>query len=165
MELYFLRHAIAVDPVEYPPGRDSDRPLTPEGVKKMTRAAEGMQKLGLSFDDVLSSPYVRARHTAEIAAKGVGHKEKIRFTDAMTPGGSLKELLRALKEYEDSSKLLLVGHQPSIGEFVSELVTGQKGLSLDFKKGALCLVELDPGDSPHGRLKWFLTSRQLRAYA
>ena len=163
MELYFLRHAAAVDPGEFPPGRDSERPLTSEGIKKMTKAAEGMSKLGLSFDEVISSPYVRARQTAEIAAKGVGFKGKIRYTDAMTPAAVLKELFRELKEQKVSSRLLLVGHQPSIGEFVSELVTGQKGLSLDYKKGALCLIELDPGDSLHGRMMWFLTSRQLRA--
>ena len=98
MELYFLRHAIAAEMGTLQVTDDSQRPLIPEGVKKMKKGAEGMVRMGLSFDVILSSPYVRARQTAEIAAEALGHKPKIKFTNALTPEASFKELEKLLKE-------------------------------------------------------------------
>ena len=68
MELYILRHAIAVE--RGSPGfeEDSTRPLTPAGEGKMRQIAKGMRALSVDPDLILSSPYVRARQTAEIVA-------------------------------------------------------------------------------------------------
>ena len=77
MKLYFLRHAIAAEKSGL--DKDSERPLTPEGIRQMKDVAQGMKKLGLVFDRVISSPFIRARQTAEVACKGVGCKSKIEF--------------------------------------------------------------------------------------
>ena len=72
MDLYALRHAIAVDR-ESPDyvHNDSKRPLTRKGRRRMRREAQGMARLGLKFDLILSSPYVRARETsARLRAAG-----------------------------------------------------------------------------------------------
>ena len=68
MDLYLLRHGIAVEPGSPGYAKDADRPLTPEGERKLGQIAEAMEALELSFDLILSSPYVRARQTAEIVA-------------------------------------------------------------------------------------------------
>ena len=74
MELYLLRHAIAVER-EHFCGEDRERPLTPAGIKKMRRIARGMKAMKLSFDLILTSPYERAKDTAALVAeRGAGEK-------------------------------------------------------------------------------------------
>ena len=74
MNLFFLRHAKACPrgPKFRP---DSKRPLTREGEKTMREAAAGIQKLDLSFDLILTSPYARALRTAEILAEAYDSKK------------------------------------------------------------------------------------------
>ena len=69
MKLYILRHGIAVEPGTPGYETDADRPLTSEGERKMRQIAGAMEALELSFDLILSSPYLRARQTAEIVAE------------------------------------------------------------------------------------------------
>lgn len=162
MELYFLRHGLAEDPS--PGMADSERALVPEGVKKMKKAAEGMERMGVRVDAVISSPYERAKQTAQIALEGLGMKGAPRYSDALVPHGSPKDLKKLLAEYPQDARLLLVGHLPSISLFVSEIVSGKAAEWLDVKKGGLCYVELYPGEFT-GKFKWLLTCRQLRAHA
>ena len=68
MNLYILRHGVATDPAAHEFAKDADRPLTPEGKRKLRQVAEAMEALELSFDLILSSPYLRARQTAEVIA-------------------------------------------------------------------------------------------------
>ena len=165
MELYFLRHAIAAESGDFE-GKDSSRPLTEEGVEKMKKAAKGMKNLKIEPDAVLSSPYVRAAHTAEIVSRTLGFTHPIQYENCLIPSGSPKELLKLLRNFPVTSRLLLVGHQPSLGEFVSTLVFGQTVLSVDFKKGGLCRVDLPkPEAGVLGELKWLLTNAQLRDLA
>jgi phosphohistidine phosphatase len=160
MELHFLRHAIAADPAKY--RDDAERPLTSEGVQKMEKAAKGIAA-EFSFDRVVSSPYVRARQTAEIVMKAAGFEGKLQLSDAMTPDGDFKALARLAATFGDDESVLLVGHQPSISRFVSELVAGRPDASIDFKKGALCRVELLQKDPFSGVLKAFLSPKYLQS--
>ena len=163
MELYFLRHGIAADREEAQVAADAERPLTDEGIKKMTKAAEGMKKLGFSFDKIVSSPYVRARHTAEIAAEGIKFSGKIKFSESLTPESNFRLFSKLVNEFSENERVLFVGHQPTMGSFISELVTGANDFYFDMKKGSLCRVDLYPDINPiRGELKWLLTSKILR---
>jgi phosphohistidine phosphatase len=166
MELYFLRHAAAVEPGTPGYTRDADRPLTLEGVKKMKQAARGMKRMELQPDFVVSSPYLRARQTAELAVQGLRWRSKIAFSEALVPSGSLDELEALLGGYGPNSKLLLVGHQPSLGTFISGLLTRPGDLNVDVRKGSLCCVEFSGSAARGGGvLRWFLRNRFLRALA
>ena len=66
MNLYLLRHGIAVERGTPGLDKDADRSLTPKGERRLWRITEAMEALKLSFDLILSSPYLRARQTAEI---------------------------------------------------------------------------------------------------
>ena len=164
MELYFLRHAIAVEPGTVAVSHDSERPLTVEGIEKMEKTVEGMRRMGLSFHQVVSSPYVRASETAEIVVKGLEFNGKIRFSDALTPTADFKDFFKILKEFKADERILFVGHMPSIGEFVSTLISGKGAAAMDYKKGGLCRVDMPKIIAPGvlGQLKWFLTPKQLR---
>ncbi len=166
MELYFLRHAAAGerDTVDYPD--DSLRPLTKEGVKGMKKAADGMRKIGLSFDRIFSSDYFRARQTAEIAAEGTHYDKKIVLKETLRPEGRISHFMKTLESLPFDGSYLFVGHQPSLGEFISGLIVRDREVSLDLKKGSLCRVAMEhSGRAPVGELKWLLTLKQLGRFS
>ena len=93
MELYFLRHAKAAPRSGRSVQRDSERALTPDGEAKMWLIAQAMQNLGLKFDRILTSPLVRARRTAEIAAQALKLTSKLVLTNHLVPDGDRKALI------------------------------------------------------------------------
>ena len=160
MELYILRHAIAVD--RGTPGYedDSQRPLTPEGRKKMRRIAKGMKALGLKFDLILSSPYLRAKETAEIAAQVLQARNKLRFSDDLAVDGDVRALLKSL--LHAPKRVLLVGHEPYLSDLAQRLISSTGSVSLKFKKGGMCKLtaeHLKFGQC--AELEWLLTPSQL----
>ena len=142
---------------------DSDRPLIPKGERRLRAAAAAMKKLELSFDLILSSPFLRARQTAEIIAEELKLKKRLQFCDALTPGGSLKDLVRQLDESRPAPEsVLLVGHEPSLSRLVSLLVSGDEHATVEMKKGGL--AKLETAELRHGhcaRLAWLLTPSQM----
>jgi len=167
MKLYILRHGIAVDHGAPGYARDADRPLTPEGERKLARIADAMEALELSFDLILSSPYTRARQTAEIVAEALDARKRLEFSEDLTPDGSFKKLIEwinCLKSPPDN--LLLVGHEPHLSGLISLLLSGDSGMSVVMKKGGLCKLSIE--SLKHGRcaaLEWLLTPKQMALMA
>ena len=163
MELYFLRHAIAAEPGTVHVAHDSERPLTAEGIEIMQKAADGMRRMGLNVDHVVSSPYLRASETAQIVVEKIAFKGKVVFSDALTPDAKFKDFFKLLKEFKPNEKVLFVGHMPSVGEYVSTLVFGRGTPAMDYKKGGLCRVDVPEvlTTGVLGQLEWFLTPKQL----
>ena len=161
MNLFLLRHAIAVDPGSLSGASDADRPLSPEGKKKMRKIARGMKALDLSFDLILSSPYVRARETAEIVAHEFG--SALEFTPRLAVGGDPAALVAEVAvRGREMGDVLLVGHEPQLSRLISHLLSGHSGLSVTMKKGGLC--KLDVPRLSYARsasLEWLLTPSQL----
>lgn len=159
MNLYILRHGIAADLTH---GRDADRPLTPKGRRKMRQIAEAIERLDLGIKRILTSPYARARETAEIVAKRLKLKEALVFAEELTPGGTFRELVQRLKDPgAHAEDILLVGHEPCLSGFIS-LLTANTSLRLKLKKGGLCKLSVD--ELKQGRcatLEWLLTPDQL----
>jgi phosphohistidine phosphatase len=167
MELYFLRHGLAGQFGDPKYKDDSQRPLTAQGRKKMRRAAAGMQALGLKFDAILSSPYLRARQTAEIVAQGYKIKNKaIHYTENLLAPASIEELLREIHaRFPRSKNVLSVGHEPHLTEMISSLLKSKKPLDIDFKKGGLCCLSvIYPLGNESAVLNWLLTPAQLHLF-
>jgi phosphohistidine phosphatase len=167
VNLYLLRHGLAVELGSPGYQKDADRPLTPEGRRKMKKVAAGLRALDLSFDLILSSPYVRARQTAELVASGLGIKRRLQMCDALVPGARFKGLIDLIHHLEPApQELLLVGHEPYLSDLISLLLSGEIGLSLTMKKGGLCKLAIE--SLQLGRcatLEWLTTPGQLRAAA
>jgi len=167
MNLYILRHGIAVEPGTPGYAKDADRPLLPEGERKLGQIAEAMEALDLSFDLILSSPYLRARQTAEIVAEAIEARKKLEFSDILVPGGSTKKLVEFLNRLQPPPEsVLLVGHEPFLSGLVSLLVAGNQGCSVVFKKGGLCKLTVEslaPGRC--AALEWLLTPKQMALMA
>ena len=161
MELYFLRHGIAGEQKRASSTEDAERTLTPEGIEQIKKVAKCMKEMKLSLKAVISSPFVRARQTAEIAAKTVGFSGEIILSEALIPDAGFDGFFELLKKQGSKGNLLFVGHIPSLANFVSTLIS-RGGASVDFKKGGLCRVDtLDADLSIPSELKWLVTPELL----
>ena len=160
-ELYIVRHGLAEERGEAWPD-DNKRPLTPDGVSRMRKAARGLARIGVTIDIVLTSPLVRARQTAEIVAGGLEPRPSLVNIDSLAPDGSYAAIIADLEKHGRRQRIAFVGHEPSIGELGARLIGSRH--ALEFKKGAICRIDLDelPPVSP-GDLRWMLTPKILRA--
>jgi phosphohistidine phosphatase len=144
MELYILRHGIAVD--RGAPGCRNDdlRPLTPEGRRKLRLIAMAFKAMGLTFDLVLSSPVLRAKQTAEIVVHELGADKLLQFSHHLSYGGNPKDLIEEIsKAWPGRERVLLVGHEPYLSGLVSRLLTGRDDLPLTLKKGGFCHLSIE----------------------
>jgi phosphohistidine phosphatase len=161
MDLLLLRHAIAVDPGTSDVSDDSERPLTKEGEKKMRRIARTMRALELPIDLILTSPFVRARQTAQIVAEEF--EKPLESTSFLEPGQSLEKLVSLVqRRSKHAGSIVLVGHEPSLSTLISVLIGGDANIGIALKKGGLCRLHADAFH--YGRcatLQWLLTPRQL----
>lgn len=163
MDLYILRHAIAEVRSGSIPGGDSQRRLTAEGKKKMRRITKGMKAAKLSFDLILSSPFVRAKQTADIVAEYFGLSDRLELSTALAADGNPKELIDELRRSHKRRKsILLVGHEPYLSRLISLLISGDTSIAIDLKKGGLC--KLSVASLHYGRcatLEWLLSPRLM----
>jgi phosphohistidine phosphatase len=163
MDLYILRHAIAVERGTAGYEKDFDRPLTPDGEEKLRRVCKAMRNLDLSFDLILSSPYVRARETAEQVSNSLGLQKKLQICESLGAEEDPRELIVALTQLAPApGSLLLVGHEPGLSTTVSLLISGTAKSCLTLKKAGLCKLTTEaikPGRC--ATLEWLLTPRQM----
>jgi phosphohistidine phosphatase len=166
MNLYLLRHAPAV-PRAANFSKDPLRPLTQEGIKKISRVAKGMHLLDLKFDLILFSPLLRARQTADRVAAEFHAKSLQNPSIHLNPDRPPQALIAELKKnYPSHTNILIVGHEPQLSQLISVLLIGSEILPLTLKKGGLCKLSIENlRDNPCARLEWLLTSRQLRQLA
>lgn len=151
MRLYFLRHGVAEDRAPGVP--DAGRKLTPEGIVEMKQVALGMKALDLRIGAVITSPLVRARETAVIAARALELEDRLKEDDRLACGCGLRDLGEALAGQDRNARVLLVGHEPDMSEMVGELIGG--GV-VRMKKAALACVETQALSRGSGELRWLL---------
>jgi len=165
MRLYIVRHAIAV-PHGTSGVAENDRPLTPDGIKKMKKAAAGLKQLGVTPRTILSSPLPRAWQTAEIVGKVLGSRTNLKQLQALSPSGKRPDVYKAIQSFKDEDELMLVGHQPSLGEIAGEIAWGSAESYVELKKGGGCAIDLETLiPQPRGTMVWLLTPSILRDLA
>jgi phosphohistidine phosphatase len=159
MHLYIIRHAIAVDEGSSEYESDAERPLTDKGQKKMRQVAKGLRSLGVEFDLILSSPYTRARQTAEILAAVFKKQQKILLSDNLLPMADPELLIAEINEIHPVDGLAVVGHEPYLSTLVGALIAETSKLDFTLKKGGVCYLSAD--DLHHhdhrATLEWLLT--------
>jgi len=157
MRVYLLRHGIAEN--GKPGSPDRTRALTAEGKRKLKEVLRTAKAAGVNPNLILTSPYVRAAETAEIAATVLGYKQDVLETSALVPDGKPTGVWDEVRTHKNMEELMLVGHQPLFGMLLSHLCNSPS-LLVDFKKGAIACVEIERfGAQPHGVLRWFLTPK------
>ena len=129
----------------------------------MKEIANGLKRLGVVVDWIVTSPLVRAVETAEIVTESLTPNAPMDFCDALRPGGSAEALVSFLAGHPNRKRVLVTGHEPDLSELAARLIGAGRHANLAFKKGGCCLVEFDqlPPKSP-GELIWWATPRLLR---
>jgi phosphohistidine phosphatase len=164
VELLLLRHGIAEE--RCPERVDGERALTAVGRSRTRAVAERLVRLGLGCDQLVTSPLVRARQTAEIAvAAGLvaegSPSLSLRVDAALAPGGDplplVAEFQRAASAHTRLQRLALVGHEPDLGALAAQLIGAPEG-AIVLKKAGIALLLLGPG---RGQLKLLMAPRQL----
>ena len=125
MELILWRHAEAEDGIP-----DAARQLTAKGVKQADKMATFLRARLPQNTRILVSPARRAQQTAHALTKN--------FTTepAIEPGASPEAILKAANWSEGEGGVLIVGHQPALGEVAALLMSG-KPEYWSIKKGAV----------------------------
>jgi phosphohistidine phosphatase len=162
MQLYIVRHGIAIDREDPKCPPDPERFLTEEGIEKTRQVAKGVTELSSVPDLMLSSPYVRAMQTAEIFAKALEYgKDKIRKSDFLLPGAESLQLFRELSRDKDNSVVFVFGHAPHLDDLIATALTSKHHVT-SLKKAGVALVELKRLVPPSGELVWLSTPKILK---
>lgn len=166
MRLLLIRHAIAEEREDFSrTGKDDRlRPLTDEGRKKMKQAARGLCGLVPQIDLLATSPLTRAEQTGAILDSVYGGLDVVEIEE-LAPETTPNAFLLWLRQRTEET-IAVVGHEPSLGQILSWLLTGNERKILAFRKGGACLLEI-PGEVAAGTatLLWALTPGQLRQIA
>ena len=157
MLIHVLRHGIAEDASGTM--KDADRALTADGRRKLLSVLRAAKAAEVAPAVILTSPYLRAVQTAEIAAEVLGYEGELIRTDALVPGSSPEDVWDELRLYRQSSEVLISGHEPLLSRTIAHLV-GAPSLQIDFKKGAMASILMQQlGAQPSGVLRWLLTAK------
>jgi phosphohistidine phosphatase len=164
MHLYLIRHGIGVDREDPNCPPDTERPLTPKGVKRAHAAALGLRALDVNPNAVLTSPWLRAVQTAEIFCETIGYSsKKIIRTDALKGTSQPSELLRELQSMK-AKVVLCFGHEPHLHHVIGHVLHTTAKIT-ELKKAGLALLELERVSPPQGRLLALYPASTLRLLA
>ncbi len=162
MEIYVVRHGIAIDREDPKCPPDPERYLTEEGIEKTKRVGAAIAAFCDTPDLLLSSPYVRATQTAEIFASALDYsKQKIRRTDLLLPGAEPSLFFRELAKDKQTSTLFVFGHAPQLDDLIANAL-GSKHHITSLKKAGVAMIELKRVSPPSGQLIWLATPKILK---
>jgi phosphohistidine phosphatase len=148
-QLWLLRHGEA-EPHDTRP--DDERRLTERGEAQSRAAGRALAALELTFQQVYTSPKVRARDTARLATEALGG-EPVELA-ALAQGFDARQARDLLLGAGPDERVLLVGHNPDFVQIVHDLT----GARVDFKKGGVAGVRLE---GAQGELVALLRPREL----
>ena len=163
MELFILRHGEAGQ--RSASAGDRKRPLTSTGKLEISEIAKALKIIGLKFDLILTSPLKRAYDTATIVSKVFHIVNKVQVWNELAPEGQKTDLYRKISELKEEYIVLMVGHQPLLGEMANDMIHRGKSnpCNLVLKKGGIMRIRLlTRGNVPRGELLWLISPRLLR---
>ena len=162
MELYIVRHGIAIDREDPKSPADPERYLTEEGIDKTKEIAKRIAGFKIKPDLFISSPYVRAMQTAEIFAGAFDYsKQKIRRSDSLLPGTEPTHFFREISKEKNISTIFCFGHAPQLDDLVATALGSKHHISA-LKKAGIAAIELKRLTPPSGQLLWLATPKLLR---
>jgi phosphohistidine phosphatase len=159
MIIYIVRHASAGEHLNNPK-KDEKRPLDADGIEQCGFVGRALAALNVQPDVIISSPLKRATQTASLVGNEIGYEGKLQLEAALRPDASFADFRHMLEKYSKHEAIMVVGHNPSITEFLARIIakSGCEAL-VDFKKGAVARVETVRHSAT---LNWFLTPKMAR---
>ena len=154
MEIYILRHGLAEE--AHGGMRDADRPLTPEGTKKLLPVLRRARAIDVQPPVILTSPYRRARETAQVAAEALRGEPKLVECRALIPDSSPEAVWDEIRNHKSDKQIMVVGHEPLLSSVYAYLM-GAASAQIDVKKGSLGRIDVDRfNGQPRGVLRWLI---------
>lgn len=120
MKVYFIRHAEAIERSTDLP--DEHRNLTCRGRKRFRQVAVSLKKMDISPDFILTSPRIRAVQTAEILCETLHFNGEVLVSPDLATGPDLDTLGKLLCARPETRELVIVGHEPALGEVIAGLL-------------------------------------------
>jgi phosphohistidine phosphatase len=163
MELFILRHGDAGQRSSQ--AGDRVRPLTAAGKVEIMEITKALKIIGLKFDVVVTSPLKRAYDTAMIVSNIFDIGNRVQVWNELAPEGQRTEVYRKISRLREESAVLIVGHQPLLGEIVNDMIHQRKSspCNLLLKKGGVVRLRLlSKSNIPRGELRWLLSPRILK---
>lgn len=104
---------------------DGGRPLTPRGAEALGRLARHLAARQTAWDHAFSSPFRRARESAEIVLRSIPDAPAPEMLEELVPDAEPEEVVMALRTFgADHGHVLLVSHMPLLGDLVAHLCDG-----------------------------------------
>lgn len=154
MNLYILRHANA----DTEAATDDARELSEKGREQAKSVAKFCARHAIRLEVIFSSPLIRAQQTAKPVAKELG----IEVTTArwLACGATPEGILAQLATLKDTAAVMLVGHQPDLGELIGHLL-GAAGDGINVRKASLTHIAVLVPRKGGGRLEFFVPARMM----
>src|SRR5215813_8002101 len=122
MFVYVVRHASAGEP-RSDPKRDEKRPRGEEGVEQCRQMGRVLATLGVEVGLVVSSPLKRATQTAALLSNELGYEGKLVLDNSLRPDANFNAFRAMLQQHRKFDAIMVVGHNPSLSQFASLLVS------------------------------------------
>ena len=155
-----MRHSLAASLLEAGLANDEERPLTPAGEERARVMGRALKMLGITPEEIWSSPVLRAKQTAQLVATELGEPFLLDFRDVLKPGMSAAGFWQCIQQNPFSS-LIVVGHQPDLGNAVSFLLWDLIGGSFAIDPGVVACLNLPSFPSRDKARLEFLLSPEL----
>ncbi len=149
MDLILWRHAEAEDGIP-----DTARKLTSKGEKQAQKTAKWLKERIESPVRMIVSPAVRTQQTA------LALTDKFETSGEVGLSTSVKRVLRAAGCPNAEGTVIVVGHQPTLGQVTAFLLTGEEA-EWDVKKGAVWWFEVtNNSGKPYASLRAVIAPRE-----
>lgn len=158
MVFYFLRHASAGKYLQSA-AKDERRPLDEEGILQARYVGRMLANLDVQVDQIVSSPLKRALQTASLVANELAFESPVQTDDALRPEAEWAQFQQLALRYRKYESVMIVGHNPSMSEFLAKVVGASGAAHVELKKGSIARVEIS-GRS--GTLQWLVTPKIAR---
>jgi phosphohistidine phosphatase SixA len=158
-----VRHGPAAlrDPARWPD--DAVRPLTPKGAEQTRVATKGLVRYLGRRVRLATSPAVRCRVTAEFLRTHLDPAPRLDFWEELAPGALAPPIFERIGAAGRSGQeIVIVGHEPTLAEFVGLALTGEGTPFARLGKPSAACLEFPASVRPGGgRLRWLLTRKQM----
>jgi len=158
MNLYLMRHANAGIPRESIK-LDAKRGLIKEGKEQCMLMGRMLGALKVTPELIVSSNLKRAMQTAQFVGNELGYEGKVEISLALAPDATFADFSKMLEKYADRQDLLLVGHNPSLFQFLGRLITGNGAAGVRMRKGSVARIDMDKHPP---LLQWLIDPRMAR---
>ena len=162
MDIYIARHGVAAE---------LDNEIVEEGYRYLTIAgrnhckivATKLRDMNTEFEQIISSPLIRAVQTAEVFASVIKYNGEIKTAIELVGGVSFSRFMQLIHRNSHYKSVALFGHAPDVYTFALNLAKNNdiKELRINFHNSSVCKINYDT-KKEEGAFEWFLDANTMQ---